>query len=175
MNVYLKEEVKDDFILYKYLRKGINLQNNFENMEQDLVDEIMQEFIGCYCDFEEGQHLLKIIGPLLSKWRYYKSTKIVLETNDKEFIKLWNFIIKGRSLKNIDNNFNGYTNEFKTGFLSEFEYKKLEEKIVYYFEKIKIINDNKTRVDNDYSGLSYVLEAIKEMEFGNEMITAIEC
>jgi hypothetical protein len=171
LNVYLSDEEKNNYILYKYLIKNINLKDNFKNLKHKLINEILADFVGCYCNTTEiinkQDRYLELILPFVNKWNYNDSTKEVYKIKDKQFINLWNIIINGRSLKD-DKKFESYTNEFKVGYLSRNEYDILKEKIEHNFKNIEINN-------KETFGISCALQAINEMgNYNKEMVITIE-
>jgi len=96
---------------------------------------------------------------------------MVLATKDEDLIRLWNYIIKGRSLKD-NTDFDSYTNDYKIGFLAFTEYMLLKEKIETYFGNIETI---KKKSNPGSSGLEFVSQAIDEIaDNKNELITGIE-
>jgi hypothetical protein len=162
LNIYLENEEKDNYVLYKHLNKIIDLNNEFNEMEQELIDEITAEFIGTFLDIEQ-QNYIELVFPFVNKIYYIKNTEDILKTEDSDFIKLWDIIIKGRSIKN-NKFFDGYTNNYKIGFLSKSEYLDIKEKIEKHFT-------NKIKKDN---GFGLVLQAIENMNLCKEMIITIE-
>ena len=165
------EEFNEPFgnaTLKEYFKQDRNLQTDFENLDKNFIDELTSEFIGTYYDLtSQDNEILEFFGPMFNKWRYDESTKMVSKTNDKEFIELWTYLTKGRSLK--DNlYFESLTNEYKIGFLDRQEYLQLKSKIETHFGDIETI-----RLKN--SGLEYVLSALNELtEKNKEIITGIE-
>lgn len=181
-----------------YLRGETEFITDIDNLDKKLINELTAEFIGHYCDLTDRDgKILAFFGPTMSTWRYDKSNEMVMATKDNDFIRYWNYIVKGRSLK--DNAaFESYTNDYKVGFLDRQEYLLLKSKIEYYFGDIETIRQNfwtqgeKIKTDeaiknskgSSYSlsghnpkssGLEYVLEAINELTDKNkELITAIE-
>ncbi|MCA6365177.1 MAG: hypothetical protein IM638_19250 [Bacteroidetes bacterium] len=58
---------------------------------------LVSVFIGEYLsDSDANEEYIELTGPLLSRRQYAKSTELVCDTGNKEFIRLWNFIISGR-------------------------------------------------------------------------------
>lgn len=184
--------------LKDYFKQARDLQGDFEILDKNFIDELTSEFIGSYYDLtHQHNDIFEFFGPTMSIWRYAESDKMVSATYDKDFIELWTFITKGRSLK--DNlHFDSLTNEYKIGFINRQEYLLLKSKIEFHFgdtetikrkfwtsrEKAKLekaISDSK---DGSYSlsghnpkssGLEYVLDALNELtEKNKELITGIE-
>ena len=141
--------------------------------------------------------MLEFYGSCNNKLEYDKSTEMVLQTSDKDFIKLWNFLIQGRYLKDIEE-FDSFTNDYKIGFINRQEYLLLKSKIEFHFgnketirqkywsnsEKLQLENAIKNSTNGSYSlighkpkssGLEYVLDALNKLtEKNKELITAIE-
>lgn len=184
--------------LKSYFKQNTDFKTDFDNLDKNLIDELTSEFIGSYCDLtDRDSNLLEFFGPTMSKWHYDPSNEMVSATKDKDFIRLWNYIVKGRSLK--DNaEFDSYTNEYKIGFLTFNEHRLLKEKIETYFGNIETIK-KKYWTDKEKkelerviansknssfslsghnpksSGLEYVLQVLNEItDHKNELITGIE-
>jgi uncharacterized protein Usg len=192
------EEFNESFgneIIKDYFKQERNLSVEFGTLDQKFVDELTSEFIGTYYDLTyQHNEILDFFGPMFNKWRYVESTKLVLKTNDSDFIDLWTYITKGRSLKD-GLYFDSFTNEYKIGYLDRQEYLLLRSKIEYHFgdeesirnkywtnkEKRQIekqVNDNSialTGHNPKTSGLEFVLCALNELTDKNkELITGIE-
>ncbi|MDR1157393.1 MAG: hypothetical protein LBK75_03680 [Oscillospiraceae bacterium] len=158
----------DEYVLYKHLTKSIDLKDGFEELSDELLNEITAEFIGAYCD-SAGNKEIELLKPFMNKWRYNESTKLILKTNDVDMIRLWEIIINGRSIKD-GKRFKSFTNDYKVGYLSGSEYKKLNEKLKNHFGDI-----NMDTLNEQNEGMAYVSQAINEMEkHGGEMIIGIE-
>jgi hypothetical protein len=184
--------------LKNYLIQGTDFKVDYNSLDRQLIDELIAEFIVGYCDTTDREgKILEFLGAPINKWRYEGSTEMVLQTTDKDFITLWNFIIFGRSLKdNVE--FNSYSNDFKIGFLTFDEHRILKLKIEFHFgnieqirqtywtdqEKLKEQNAIKNSKNRTYSlvehnpkssGLEYVLQVLNQISNNkNELITAIE-
>ncbi|WP_295797958.1 hypothetical protein [Mucilaginibacter sp.] len=183
--------------LKSYLAQNDDFEYNLHNLDKKLIDELTSEFLN-YCDSTNSENkILELFGPTMNKWRYNESTDMVLKTNDRDFIQLWNFIIKGRCLTGYVN-FESFTNDEKIGFLTYDEYSILKSKIEAHFGNIGQIKEkywtDKEKADvreaiansknGSYSlyehnpkssGLEYVLQALNEISITNdELITVIE-
>ncbi|MCB9261286.1 MAG: hypothetical protein H6607_02765 [Flavobacteriales bacterium] len=184
--------------LKEYFNQNKDLQADFATLDKKFIDELTSEFIGIYYDLtHQHNDILDFFGPTMSVWRYDASNKMVSSTKDKDFIELWTFITKGRSLK--DNlQFDSFTNDYKIGFINRQEYLVLKNKIELYFGDIETMrrkhwtNKEKAQLekaiesskDGSYSlsghnpkssGLEYMLDAINELtEKNKELITGIE-
>lgn len=183
--------------LKNYLAQNDDFEYNLHNLDRKLIDELTSEFVN-YCDLTNSENkILELFGPTMNKWRYNESTDMVLKTNDRDFIRLWNFIINGRSLTG-DVNFESFTNDEKIGFLAYDEYMILKTKIETHFGNIEQINEKywtdeekaklleaivNSRNDSyslyehnpKSSGLEYVLQALNEISITKgELITVIE-
>ena len=196
-----REEFNETFgneCIIDYFKKDLDFISEFNNLDKKIIDELTSDFIGSYCDLTDRESkILEFFGPTMSVWRYDESNKMVSRTNDRDFIELWTFITRGRSLKD-NKQFESYTNEYKIGFINRQEYILLKSKIEFYFgdnetikrkfwttkEKVQLeraINNSK---DGSYSlsghnpkssGLEYVLDALNELtEENKELITGIE-
>ncbi|SHE65329.1 hypothetical protein SAMN04488522_101819 [Pedobacter caeni] len=185
-------------ILENYLHQENNLKKDFHKLDKRLIDELTAKFVADYCDTTDGEgKILEFLEPSVNKWRYEASTEMVMQTGDKDFVQFWNFLIRGRSLKdNAD--FDSYSNDFKIGFLTFDEHQLLKAKIELYFgnpeqlkhnfwteeEKLKEQNAIKDSKNGTYSlsghnpkssGLENVLQVLNQMTHEkNELITSIE-
>jgi hypothetical protein len=184
--------------LKTYFKEERDFQADFETLDKNFIDELTSEFIGTYYDTtHQHNDIFEFFGPTMSVWRYAESDKMVLATYDKDFIELWTFLTKGRSLK--DNlHFDSFTNEYKIGFINRQEYLLLKSKIEFHFgdienmkrkfwtsrEKAQLEKAISNSKDGSYSlsghnpkssGLEYTLEALNELtEKNKELITGIE-
>lgn len=184
--------------LKEYFKQARDLQEDFETLDKHFIDELTSEFIGSYYDLtHQHNDMLEFFGPTMSVWRYAESDKMVSATYDQDFIELWTFITKGRSLK--DNlHFDSFTNEYKIGFINRQEYLLLKSKIEFHFGDTETMNQKfwtsrekaefekaiSNSKDGSYSlsghnpkssGLEYVLDALNELtEKNKELITGIE-
>lgn len=195
------EELNEPFRNEKlklYFKQNTDYKTDFDNLDKNLIDELTSEFIGSYCDLtDRNSNLLEPFGPTMNKWRYNQSNEMVSATKDEDFIRLWSFVIKGRSLKdNCD--FNSFTNDYKIGILDRQEYLLLKSKIEYYFgdnetmkqkywtnsekkqmdEAIRNLNDGSYSLSGHNpktSGLEYMMEVLNELtDKNNELIIGIE-
>jgi hypothetical protein len=157
-----------------HLKQSPDLKTDFPNLDKKLVDELTSEFIGSYCDLTDRENkILELFGPSINTRRYLESDEMILKTNDEVLIRLWNFIIKGRSLS--DNGyFHSFTNDYKIGFLTYDEQRILKTKIENHFGNIELIR----QISGPYAeivGLECVLQVLNEMTADNkDLITAIE-
>jgi hypothetical protein len=168
---YGSEELKT------YFRKETEFAADFDKLDKQLVDEITAEFVGQSYYLKNGDgRILDYFGPAMSNWRYDESSEMVSKTKDKDFIRLWNYIIKGRSLKN-DAEFNSYTNDYQVGFLYRQEIEQLKSKIEHYFGDIENKKNNFwwNKEKPQLEGFEYIMEAVKKLTDNNkELITGIE-
>lgn len=195
------EEFNESFgneYLISYLEQGGDLLTDFDKLDKKLIDELTSEFVGSFCDLTDPEgKKLTFFGPSMNKWRYDKSDAMVAATRDQAFIRLWNFLIKGRSLKD-DGEFNSYTNDYTIGFLTFAEHRYLktciethfgdiatmQKKYWTYSEKRKLKKAIAKSTNESYSlaghnpkssGLEYVLQVLNEMaDEKTELITGIE-
>lgn len=159
--------------LKAYFAQNPNFEKDFDTLEKMLLDEITSEFIGNYCDlWDRDSLMLEFFGPSIYKRWYEASTEIVIATQDQEFIKLWNYLIKGRSLR--DNApFDDYNKEDNIGFLDLSEIAVLKEKIGFHFGDKDAVRKYGAE-DDKSTGLICVLNALEELDDRNvEIITMI--
>ena len=131
-------------ILKNYLRSETDLKIDFNTIDKKLVDELTSEFIANYYGsayFADNELIL--LDPCVSKWRYDTSSEMVLKTCDQDFIKVWNYIINGRSLKD-GKEIDSYSNEYKIGYLTFDERKFLQKKIKTIFGDIERLKENES-------------------------------
>lgn len=193
------EEPFSNAEFHHYLQKNSILKFDSATLDKRTLDELTSEFVGSYCDLTDDRgEILELFGSCCNKWRYEKSTAMVVQTADRVFINLWNYIIvQGRSL--YDNRtFEGLTDDMKIGFLTYNERRTLQKKIEVYFGTIEQMREQywtdiekkalqEVMVhskDSSYpllgqnpisSGLEYVLAALIEMtDHQNEVISVIE-
>jgi len=195
------EEFNEPFgneMLIDYFKLNPDFKTDFPKLDKKIIDELTSEFIGVYCDFtDRGGKILQFFGPTFNKWRYDQSTEMIEQSGDALFIRLWNFIIKGRSLTDNDV-FESFTNDRKVGFLTFDEHRVLKDKIESYFGSIEIMKDKywtekekseereaiANSKDGAYSlsqhnpksfGLEIVLQVLNEIStYKNELITFID-
>jgi hypothetical protein len=126
-------------MLIAYLKENPDFEIDFSRLNKKLIDELTAEFIGSYCDLTDTEGtILELFGPAYNKWRYNSGTEMVLKTKDADFIRLWNFVIKGRSLSD-GQDFDSFTNDYKIGFLTFSEQRVLKAKIEIHFGNIEQI------------------------------------
>jgi hypothetical protein len=181
-----------------YFNQEQDFRADFENLDKKFIDELTSEFIGTYFDLTHQQNnIFEFFGSTMSVWRYDESNKMVSATKDNDFIELWQFVTKGRSLK--DNlQLDSFTNDYKIGFINRQEYLLLKNRIEFHFgdsktirvkywtskEKAQLEKAIKNSKDGSYSlsghnpkssGLEYLLDALNELTDKNkELITGIE-
>ena len=186
-----------DETLDSYLRQEDILNFDLNKLDKQLIDELTAKFIDYWNTIDGDGKILEFFGPTVSKNQYDGSTEMVLRTDEKDFIQLWNFLIKGRSLKdNAD--FKSYSNEDKIGFLAFDENRLLLTKIELHFGNLEQIKHNywtdedkleeqkaiqnsrnKTYLSSGHNsnalGLEYVLDILNQITpYKNELITAID-
>ncbi len=158
-----------------YLEKEADLAASFQSLDKKLIDQLTEEFIFIYCDWTSGENdIIKSLDPCMSKWRYGASNQLVASTGNTEFIRLWGYLVNGRSVKDLGH-FESYTNDGKIGFLSKEEVHALKGHIEQGFGTLEMMMKKNWPENPATEGLEYVLQAIGEMNKENkELITAIE-
>ena len=181
-----------------FFEKNKSFPENITHVDQRIIDEITSDFVTEYTATDAPlENLFDFFGPTMATWRYDESTKMVLKSDNQELIKLWNYVIKGRSLKD-DSNFNGFSNEYKIGFLNHDEQRTLKKHIEAHFGNIEELKQKyytfwerrkekivqKKAAKGIYvplgfepvcAGLEYVLQALNEiLETKHELIIGIE-
>ncbi len=106
---------------------------DIEKTKQDLLDELLVEFLLTYCEHGNGSSLIKLIGPLISTYRYETSFKIIARQKNKTLFDIWKILKVGRSLKNdndftiIDGDVIGFWNKKEQDYIRD-ELNKIEYK-----------------------------------------------
>jgi hypothetical protein len=126
---YKKDFDEEDAILDTFISANKILPDDFYQrdypVEKNLITTLISEDY-----FPESA--LQLIGPLISRSNYAISSNLVHETQNPEFIRLWNYIINGRKL-------NGESiiqaEEIRTcsGYLTPHEIQLLKNYIAHYF------------------------------------------
>jgi hypothetical protein len=155
--------------LLKYFESDSLFKANFDILDQKLVDEITSDFVGLFDD--TLKQFLKHFGPDVHPRWYINSTDLIVETKDETIIESWEIILNGRSIKN-GKYFNGYSNDFKIGFLSNLEWNKLREKMEFYFKNIENVKDRFK--EEERLGVEYLLTSLDETKnYHNEIVISI--
>ncbi len=81
----------------KHLSKN---QNFNKNINQALFDELLAIYLGSYCDHGNGKELYELRGPMMNKWKYESSKKLVNQKCNKETAALWNRLHVGCAVNN---------------------------------------------------------------------------
>jgi hypothetical protein len=152
--------------LLVYCKEGTELKADFDKLEPRLVNELLAMFISNYAWWKgEEDRTFVPVGPCMYKTSYEDSETLVLATKDEILIRLWNMLLKGRSLQGHAV-FQTYAEDYTIGFLSPDEQQVLKKRIGYHFG---------TPINGapEYSGLSYVLHALPETQ-SMELISEIE-
>ena len=124
-----------------------------EEWNQQSVDNLVLEYLLTYCDYGPGQGKFELVGPTMYTHRYGKSDKLINDSSDKELIKLWNYLTKGRSIKNNDPFISPGNEGYVIGFWDSGERGFLSQRL----SKL-----NKARKNNQ--GIEYVLSVIEELK-----------
>ena len=148
--------------LESFLNENDNL-NNFQNIRQEIIDELITEYLLTYCDYGPGKHKFEIVGPLMGTWRYEEFKKQVLKTNDSELKAICSILDNGKSLMN-DNPFIPSDDDNKVGFWTIEEQRRLEKKL----------KESKNLIGKT-EGFEYLISVLEETKDKNqELIIDIE-
>lgn len=160
------EEFGSEFVK-NYMYKNAIIPSDFSGINSRLIDELASEFLANYLDSNyDSVPLIEMVGPCVNKFRYRESTELLATTNDHEVIRLWNYIVDGRSIKD-GNDFDSYTNDNRVGYLSSEEAKILKTKIGQYYHASKSSPQNE--------GFELVLDAISYIDARHaELIVTID-
>lgn len=131
---------------------------NFKSISQNLLDELIFEYLLAYCDYGKGKINVKLIGPLISQNKYNNSFGIIENTKDEKLITLWNYLKVGRSL--IENKAFTKMESGLIGFWNRTE-------IDYIKEKLKNLNQNDI-------GINCISNVLDEIEEKAELIIKLE-
>lgn len=148
------------------LKEYLTLHTSTEAMPAQLLDEYCVEFIYAYDDFlyTEQQNKFVLFGPTMNKRRYKESTTLIANTNDEHLIKLWSYIVHGRSLSG-KSTFISTSNEARIGYITTAERKLLQTKLQLYFP----LNNNTAE------GISYVRQMLEEVvNENNDVVITID-
>lgn len=119
----------EDAMLDEFISVNQILPEDFFREEYPVAQNLIMTLIG---DNTRLESEVQLIGPLISRRHYERSTKLVTETQNQEFIRLWNYIIYGRKL-------NGepiiQAEEIHTcfGYLTPHEIQLLKNLVAHYF------------------------------------------
>ena len=130
-----------------------NPTDKFEEWSQESLDNLVFEYLLTYCDYGPGQEEFKIVGPMMSTWRYEKSSKLINGTSDKDLMTIWNYLIKGRSIKNNSSFISSHNDGQVIGFWDWSERDFLSQRLVKFDKGLK-----------DNEGIEYVLSVIDELK-----------
>jgi hypothetical protein len=145
---YNEDMFNPDLILF--LLDNENLPS-IDSLEQDILDEIVKEFIGSYCDIGKGKKLLELLSPWMNVRNYISTIPAIQKTKNEVLIKFWDYLISGRSLKN--NNRFLSNDHFLVGFFTIQEQQQFLKLILEYFGSSP--NDK---------GLTYILQVLNEIK-----------
>lgn len=169
--------------LKKYLKNSTDFRTDFEQLDKKLIDELTSEFISSYCDITDCKDIFYHFGPNCNKWHYDGSTELITQTGNEDFIRLWDYSIKGRSLKDLGK-FESHSNEYSVGFLTFEEHSQLRNLIDQYFGnfedmKNKYWTEHRKKeylkgLENNWKNGTYNLGGeLKPTSFGLEMILQV--
>lgn len=119
----------EDAMLDEFISVNQILPEDFFRKEYPVAQNLVTTLIG---DNTRLESEVQLIGPLISRRHYERSTKLVTETQNQEFIRLWNYLINGRKL-------NGESiiqaEEIRTcfGYLTPHEIQLLKNFVAHYF------------------------------------------
>ncbi|PSK92496.1 hypothetical protein [Taibaiella chishuiensis] len=142
-----------------------------------LANELLGEFVAeAYGWTPDGEQVFLPVSPFLNKWCYENSNGLVEQTGDAALVRLWNYIIKGRSL--VDGaDYHGYGGDFTIGFLDAGGQLELKTLITQHFGDLAANAGLHVAefLDGEPpgAGLGYVLQAIEEAA-GSVLVAQIE-
>ena len=182
-------ELKDNGELsmgQKIALKAVRYLNENKNVESEIASEIIDELITVYfcsyCDHGKGKEQFELRGPMMNKWRYEKSTKLVNQKCDKSIVQLWNRLVFGCSTNSQINFSQSLSNDIVLGWWNVEEMKNMKDGLSKSFKDIQEFNEWKNTRRNgvytarkEYEGLEYVFDVLdiginenKEVIFYNE-------
>ncbi len=152
--------------LIRFLEQNDNIID-LNIISDQMMNEITDEYLSCSLDnMIKFNSEFEIKGPCLNKYNYTSSTFLINQTNNNQLIKLWNYLIVGRSIKE-GSVITSFSNDISFGFLSVQEQREL----ALLLEANFTINKS----DSAFTGIILVLDLLKEMnEYSTELISTID-
>ncbi|MFN8712496.1 MAG: hypothetical protein ACK5Z2_06560 [Bacteroidota bacterium] len=152
--------------LIRFLEQNDKI-DDLDRFSDQIVNEIVQEyFLSSIDNLIKFNSTFDIIGPCLNKINYTGSSLLINQTNNDQLIKLWNYLIFGRSIKDGATS-TSFSNDISLGFLSAEEQREL----VQLLE----VNFNINKSGFDLTGIILVLDVLKEMnEHSTELISTVD-
>jgi hypothetical protein len=174
----LGQEIKVEAIDYLKNNPKIDLKTSTK-----ILDELLTVYFGSYCDYGDGKELYELTGPMMSKWKYEKSTKLVNKKCDEQTIELWNRLNLGCSSNPKLHSSQSLSKDLIVGWWNVDEMKKMEINLSKAFPSQPDFDKwNKMRHQTDfnakeeYNGLEYIYDILdigikenKEIIFYNEI------
>ena len=137
--------------------------SDFQNIGQEIIDELTTEYLLTYCDFGTGKDKFEIVGPTVGTWRYEEFKKQVFKTNDSELKAICSILDNGKSIIN-DNPFIPSDDDSIVGVFTIEEQRRLEKKLK---ESINLFDKTE--------GFEYLISVLEETKNKNqELIILIE-
>ena len=129
-----KEPLISDHIEH-FLDRNQSLRDP-ELVPQRILDALVFEYLCSYCDYGEGRNRFDIVGPMMSTWRYKQLTMKIATIGDGELQRLWNVLVKGRSIFN-GRPFLSMDDEGEViGFWTKDEQKLLRSKLIQLYPNV---------------------------------------
>jgi hypothetical protein len=165
-SVETKKMALGDENLIRFLEQNDKI-NDLSIISDQIVNEITHEyFFNSYDDLIKFNSNFDSIGSYISKFKYSGSTFLINQTNNDQLIKLWNYLILGRSIKD-GATATSFSNDISLGFLSAEEQRELVQLLEANF------NINKSGFD--LTGIILVLDVLKDMnEHSTELISTVD-
>ena len=161
-----------------YLERNLIIESNIDHT---IFDELMAVYFCSYCDHGEGKELYELRGPMMHKWRYDKSTKLVNHRCDRSGIQLWNRLNSGCRANPKMKGSQSLSEDLILGWWTVEEMKRMKESLSNVFKNPSEYNEwNELRkkgnfFGKEYEGLGYVYDILdigiaenKEVIFYNE-------
>lgn len=115
--------------LLRFWEQHPTLEGHLEALDKRLLDEMAAEIV---TEYDTEFPWVELLEPLQNPKRYFSSREMVYHTKNKEFIQLWDYLTKGRSLHHAQP-FESYSQEYVIGFLAAEEHATLKQYILDYF------------------------------------------
>jgi hypothetical protein len=165
-----KAEFNEEFgseYVKNYMYKNTIMPTDLSGISDRLIDELASEFVANYLDSNfDSIALLETVGPCVNKARYGEATKLLVAMKDEEVVRLWSYIVNGRSIKD-GGTFDSYSNDNRVGYLSSEEIGMLKTKIEQYYPASNSVLRNE--------GFELVLDAISNIDSRhNELVVTID-
>lgn len=148
------------YSIQSFLNQNDFLPHDLKPVHKQIVDDLVSDFIGSYCDSQiHNSNSFELFGPLLNTNKYNQSTNLICKTQNPDLMKLWSYVINGRSI--VDSgNFQPFSKDYRIGFLDRNEC----EQLLHFIAPL-----------SDSPGFDSISRAIQSVSVNyNQLVIAIE-